>query len=62
MRPSYKEIYLLKVFSFPSVCHKLSKHQPCKLAILLKVLGVRWLQSDCQGTEVLDVATIIIGI
>lgn len=61
MRPSYEETYF-RMFSFPSICHDLSKHQPCKLAIMLEVLGVCWLQSHCQGTDILDVDTIISGI
>lgn len=37
MRPSYEETYF-RMFSFPSICHDLSKHQPCKLTIMLRYL------------------------
>jgi len=39
MGSSYKET-CFKVFSFPSVCHNLPIHQPCKLATIVKVPGV----------------------
>lgn len=50
MKSSHEEAYFCRMFSFTDTCRALPKYQPYKLAAVLKMLGVCWLQGGCKKT------------